>query len=46
MGEPVKVYHHIGNWAVWPSANYRSYPHLIVDRDTGAIKAVSKPFPR
>jgi len=45
-GEPVKVHRHFGNWAVWPRANYRGYVYVIVDRGTGAIKAVCGPLPR
>jgi len=44
--EPMKVYRHFGDWAVWPRANYRGSAYIIVDRGTGAIKSVHGPLPR
>lgn len=45
--EPIKVYRHYGDWAVWTYANHRGgNVRVIVDGATGEVKRMAGPTPR
>ena len=45
--EPIKVYRHYGDWAVWTFANHRGgNVRVIVDGGTGHVKRLEGPTPR
>ncbi len=45
--EPIKVYRHYGDWAVWTFANHRGgNVRVIVDGGTGEVRRLEGPTPR
>jgi hypothetical protein len=45
--EPVKVYRHYGDWAVWTYAGHRGgNVRIVVDAGSGEVKGTLGPTPR
>ena len=45
--EPVRVYRHFGDWAIWTDAKNRGgNVHVFIDGGNGAVKNIAGPMPR